>query len=61
MRARRGSLHRVELAADDLAVLGLLTYVGAVMATNMYGDTDNPEVALMFGDLPRSAFSLALA
>lgn len=41
-----------------LAVLGLLTYVGAVMATNMYGDTDNPEVALMFGDLPRSAFSL---
>ena len=41
-----------------LAVLGLLTYVGAVMATNMYGDTDNPEVALMFGDLPSSAFSL---
>ena len=28
------------------------------MATNMYGDTDNPEVALMFGDLPSSAFSL---
>ena len=41
-----------------LAVLGLLTYVGAVMATNMYGDTDNPEVELMFGDLPSSAFSL---
>ena len=41
-----------------LAVLALLTYVGAVMATNMFGDTDNPEVALLFGDLPSSAYSL---
>ncbi len=41
-----------------VAVLALVIYVGAVMTTNMYGDTDNPEVALMFGDLPRSAFSL---
>ncbi len=41
-----------------IAVLTLITYVGAVMATNMFGDTDNPEVAQLFGDLPSSAFSL---
>lgn len=41
-----------------LAVLGLLTYVWAVMATNMYGNTDNPEVIELFGDLPKSAFTL---
>jgi len=41
-----------------LAVLGLITYVAAVMATNMFGDTDTPEVQQLFGDLPRSAFSL---
>ncbi|MEM9054894.1 MAG: ion transporter [Pseudomonadota bacterium] len=41
-----------------LAVLALLTYVGAVMATNMFGDTDNPEVLQLFGDLPSSAYSL---
>ncbi|MEO0982822.1 MAG: ion transporter [Pseudomonadota bacterium] len=41
-----------------LAVLALITYVGAVMATNMYGDTEDPEVALLFGDLPASAFTL---
>ena len=40
------------------AVLALVTYVAAVMATNMYGDTDNEEVALLFGDLPKSAYSL---
>ena len=40
------------------AVLALVTYVGAVMATNMFGDTDDPDVALLFGDLPRSAYSL---
>ncbi len=40
------------------AVLFLITYVGAVMATNMFGHTDNPEVALLFGDLPSSAYSL---
>ena len=28
------------------------------MATNMYGQTDNPEVVELFGDLPRSAYSL---
>ncbi|NQY96379.1 MAG: ion transporter [Henriciella sp.] len=41
-----------------LAVLALLTYVGAVMATNMYGNTDDPEVLELFGDLPSSAYSL---
>ncbi|MEQ9315304.1 MAG: ion transporter [Henriciella sp.] len=41
-----------------VAVLALLTYVYAVMATNMYGNTDNPEVVQLFGDLPSSAFSL---
>jgi voltage-gated sodium channel len=41
-----------------LAVLALLTYVGAVMATNLFGDTDNPEVIQLFGDLPSSAYSL---
>ncbi len=41
-----------------LAVLGLITYVAAVMATNMFGDTDTPEVQQLFGDLPSSAFSL---
>jgi voltage-gated sodium channel len=37
-----------------IAVLGLITYVGAVMATNLYGET-SPE---MFGTLERSAFTL---
>lgn len=41
-----------------LAVLALLTYVGAVMATNMYGNTDNKDVLELFGDLPSSAYSL---
>lgn len=40
------------------AVLALFTYVGAVMATNMFGDTETEEVRLLFGDLPRSAYSL---
>ena len=41
-----------------VAVLALLTYVYAVMATNMYGNTSNEEVLELFGDLPRSAYSL---
>lgn len=41
-----------------LAVLALLTYVAAVMATNMFGQTETEEVKLLFGDLPSSAFSL---
>lgn len=41
-----------------LAVLALITYVGAVMATNMFGQTETEEVLELFGDLPRSAFTL---
>lgn len=41
-----------------VAVLALLTYVYAVMATNMYGNTTNEEVLQLFGDLPSSAYSL---
>ncbi|MEM5518703.1 ion transporter [Henriciella sp. AS95] len=41
-----------------VAVLALLTYVYAVMATNMYGSSNDPEVTQLFGDLPSSAFSL---
>ena len=41
-----------------VAVLALLTYVYAVMATNMYGDPSNEEVLELFGDLPSSAYSL---
>lgn len=41
-----------------MAVLALVTYVGAVMATNMYGQSDDQDVAQLFGDLPRSAYSL---
>ncbi|KJS35820.1 MAG: voltage-gated sodium channel [Hyphomonas sp. BRH_c22] len=40
------------------AVLALVTYVGAVMATNLFGDTSDPDVELLFGDLPKSAYSL---
>lgn len=41
-----------------MAVLALVTYVGAVMATNMYGDSESPEVVQLFGSLPKSAYSL---
>ena len=41
-----------------VAVLALVTYVAAVMATNMYGDTATEEVRELFGDLPSSALSL---
>ena len=41
-----------------LGVLGLITYVAAVMATNMYGQTETEEVVQLFGDLPSSALSL---
>lgn len=41
-----------------LAVLAVLVYAGSVMATNMYGQTDDPDVHMLFGDLPSSAFSL---
>ncbi len=41
-----------------VAVIILVIYVGAVMATNMYGNTDNTEVREMFGALPDSALTL---
>ncbi|MAI90039.1 ion transporter [Ponticaulis sp.] len=41
-----------------LAVLGVLVYASAVMATSMYGNTENEEVQALFGDLPASAFTL---
>lgn len=41
-----------------LAVIALVIYVGAVMATDLFGQTDNPEVVQMFGTLPDSALSL---
>lgn len=41
-----------------LAVIILVIYVGAVMATNMYGNTNNVEVREMFGALPDSALTL---
>jgi voltage-gated sodium channel len=41
-----------------LAVILLVIYVGAVMATNMYGNTVNADVHEMFGTLPDSALTL---
>lgn len=41
-----------------LAVIILVIYVGAVMATNMYGNTANADVREMFGTLPDSAMTL---
>ncbi len=41
-----------------VAVILLIIYVGAVMATNMYGHSSDPVVSEMFGDLPSSALSL---
>lgn len=41
-----------------LAVIILVIYVGAVMATNMYGNTVNADVHDMFGALPDSALTL---
>lgn len=41
-----------------VAILTLFIYVGAVMGTYMFGDTDNPEVLQLFGDLPSSAYTM---
>ena len=41
-----------------LAVLAVLIYASAVMATSLYGETDDPEVYALFHDLPASAFTL---
>ena len=41
-----------------IAVLALIVYVSAVIATDMFGKTDDPDVAMLFGDLHSSALSL---
>jgi voltage-gated sodium channel len=41
-----------------LAVIALVIYVGAVMATNLYGASSDPAVKGMFGTLPDSALTL---
>lgn len=41
-----------------VAILTLFIYIGAVMGTYLFGNTDNPEVALLFGDLPSSAYTM---
>ena len=41
-----------------IAVLALIVYAGAVMATTLYGKTDDPDVYALFHDLPASAFTL---
>ncbi len=41
-----------------MAVSALIIYVAAVIATDMFGRTDNPEVRVLFGDLQSSALSL---
>jgi len=41
-----------------VAILALFVYVGAVMATYLFGQSTNPEVAQLFGDLPSSAYTM---
>jgi len=41
-----------------IAVMVLMIYVGAVIATNLFGNTDDPAVEALFGDLHSSALSL---
>lgn len=41
-----------------IAVMVLMIYVSAVIATNLFGQTENADVAALFGDLPSSALSL---
>lgn len=41
-----------------IAVMALMIYVSAVIATDLFGQTDTPEVRALFGDLPSSALSL---
>ncbi|MEO9969319.1 MAG: ion transporter [Hyphomonadaceae bacterium] len=41
-----------------IAVMVLMIYVGAVIATNLFGNTDNPDVLALFGNLYSSALSL---
>ena len=41
-----------------IAVLALIVYAGSVMATTLYGNTEDPEVYALFHDLTASAFTL---
>ena len=41
-----------------VAILALFVYVAAVMATYLFGQSDHPEVAQLFGDLPSSAYTM---
>lgn len=41
-----------------LAVIALIIYVSAVIATDMFGRTENEDVLMLFGDLHTSALSL---
>jgi len=41
-----------------LAVIVLIIYVSAVIATDLFGETENEEVLMLFGDLHSSALSL---
>ena len=41
-----------------IAVLAVLIYASAVMATSLYGRTDDPDVHALFRDIPASAFTL---
>ncbi len=41
-----------------LAVLAVLVYASAVMATNMFGHSQDPDVEMLFGDLAASSFTL---
>lgn len=41
-----------------IAVMVLMIYVGAVTATNLFGNTNDPAVEALFGDLHSSALSL---
>lgn len=41
-----------------VAILALFVYVGAVMATYLFGGSDHPDVQELFGDLPSSAYTM---
>ena len=41
-----------------VAILALFVYIGAVMGTYLFGETSDPEVAQLFGDLPSSAYTM---
>lgn len=50
--------HAIPGMGAILAVLGVLIYAGSVMSTTLFGQSDNPEVVALFGDMSASAFTL---